>query len=277
MIFGKSYSYVKIIDTDIEFELLYTGIMPSIENNIMVKNESPFTGKRSYLNLWNLVDFKLRVYLFNHDSPTDYYNQISRLRDTQFYFKEHKFESDGVTPAPYIKDEDNNPMEFKCVRFNPYYLNNTNKFDVIDIEIEGTKPGRVEVAFLPTPPPLLHPRPPRLPVFFGGRGYEYLSIKAAFLFDNGLINHIHPVGGTNQHNIIPVMDIIDLPYEDLRECLVRKSGRFTPEITRAPLIIRTGPWRQPLRIGNVKDAGSLVFGVMEGLLKLVGLAEHLLP
>ena len=147
MIFGKGFAYVKIVDTDIEFELFYTGIFPESENNKILSNISPITGERDYVDLWNLVDYKLRVYLFRHDSPTDYYNLISRLRDSKFYLKQHKFESDGVTPSAYIKDNDNELMEFKCVKFTPFYLNNINKFDVVDLEIEGVTPGRVEVAF----------------------------------------------------------------------------------------------------------------------------------
>ncbi len=144
MIFGKGYSVVKATDDSFEFEMLYTGIIPDFIDESIIENESPINGERDYLKLWDHMTFKLRVYLFKHDEPGSLYNQISQIRGKEFYFKPHKFQSDGVALANWLKDEDGNDQVFYCSEFKPYYLENVNHFDIIEITLKSKKPSMIE-------------------------------------------------------------------------------------------------------------------------------------
>ena len=144
MIFGKGNPIIKATDDSFEFEMLYTGIIPTFRDTTILENISPINGEVDHVYLWNHINFDLIVRLFNHDDPTGYYNQLFQIINKEIYLKPHKFRKDGLSPSMWLKDPAGANLVFYCSKFKPYYLDNINKFDIIDINLQALKPAEIE-------------------------------------------------------------------------------------------------------------------------------------
>lgn len=142
MIFGSGNPIILAADNSFNIELKYTGIIPTFRDKTQIENISPINGYRSWIDLWDHVEFKLMVYLFKYSDPSDAFETIQQIEDKDFYFTPHKYDVNGNL-AQYLKDNDGNLLKFHCTKFNPYYLNDYNKFDVIEIEFKSYSPATI--------------------------------------------------------------------------------------------------------------------------------------
>jgi len=171
MIFGRGNPIIKL--SGVEYELFHTGIIPVFKDKHQIENISPINGVRTFIDLWNLAEFKLRMYLWQYDDPGIQYDLIQPMENTEVYFKPHKYQPNGVTLTDFIKDSDGDDLLFHCTQFRPYYLNNINKFDVVEIIIKSTKPAVMEAYDLVFPWTVL---------------FESVDTQLKFYYDGGLVD-----------------------------------------------------------------------------------------
>ena len=144
MIFGKGYPVAEIVSSSTEIIMHYAGLIPKFKDKRKIENESPINGYRTWVDLWNHAEFLVRVYLFNHSDPIGFFNILAQMEDETVYFKPHQYRMNGITNLPYLKDADGENVEFKCTDFNPYYLNDINRFDVLEMTFKSNKPVVME-------------------------------------------------------------------------------------------------------------------------------------
>jgi hypothetical protein len=153
MIFGKGWPVVRIIPTGyevpLEIEIRHAGVLPTFKDKHQLENMSPINGMRTWIDLWDHAEFKVRVYLFEHSKPVRYFNLLASIENKMVWFKPHKYKLDGLTAAPWIKDANFNNVPFKCTEFRPYYLNDFNKFDILEMTFKSSRPVTIAAYDVP--------------------------------------------------------------------------------------------------------------------------------
>lgn len=143
MIFGTGCPVVRLISTDTDIELKFSSIKPQFIDKRILENESPITGKRSWVTLFNHSEFELTVHLHAHENPIRYFNRLLILEDSEVYFKPNKFHIDGY-PMEFIKGTSGELVPFRCTDFEPFYLDNIHHFDCLTLIFKSIIPVAYE-------------------------------------------------------------------------------------------------------------------------------------
>ena len=140
MIFGVGYPVVKIVATSVVYELKYANIEPTFIDKRSIENESPITGERQWIDLFNQAEFEVLVHLHSHLDPKGYFNTLRAVEDALVYFRPHKYITDRSAESDYMKDAYGLLVPFKCSAFEPFYLDNINHFDCLKLTFKSSKP-----------------------------------------------------------------------------------------------------------------------------------------
>ncbi len=146
MIFGYGYPVVKpVSDTEEEFDeiiLKYASIIPDYLTSEYSEKKSELTGERDYIHLNTFTEVEIRVHLFCHENPEEYYFYLKALEFVKVYLRPHRYDRNGNLSTEFIKDDNGNNVEFMVTEFKPNYLNGKNKFDIVDMKLESLSEPR---------------------------------------------------------------------------------------------------------------------------------------
>ena len=142
---GVGQCYVKAYDNSFQFGIPFTAMYPEFNRKTILRNVSPYNGYKTYVTRWNDQSYKLVVKLFDAQNSTAFYAQLQQIELKQVYFKPHKYDSDGVTLADFVKDATGADVLFQCIGFKLLYLNNSALADAVEIILEATKPTSLNV------------------------------------------------------------------------------------------------------------------------------------
>jgi len=117
-----------------------SGVIPDWNNKTILENTSPFNGVRTFIDLWAHMNFELKFNLDFTSDPVGFYNTVKQIDGVEVYFKPHKYTSAAIL-ADYLKDGDGNDLAFYVPIFDPYYLQNINAYDKINVILKSVKPG----------------------------------------------------------------------------------------------------------------------------------------
>ncbi len=122
MIFGSQEP--KFIVGITEIILNHAEMQPDFLKPILLEYASPLDGVRNFIYLGDYAQFRIQVNLFEAIGVT--FSQLKVLEKNLCVFFPHK---DGDA----IKDKFGNNALFLISDVKPFYLNNENKFDMVEI------------------------------------------------------------------------------------------------------------------------------------------------
>ncbi|MEW6039927.1 MAG: hypothetical protein AB1633_00200 [Elusimicrobiota bacterium] len=124
MIWGLEQPQIKNgIDT---ITLDYAELRPDFMMPIILEYRSPFNGEMNFIYLGDYAHFRVQINLFEITNRSGFFNQLKSLEKQIVVFYPHK---DGEA----IKDRFGNDVIFFVSTVKPFYLENENEFDIMEI------------------------------------------------------------------------------------------------------------------------------------------------
>lgn len=124
MIFGLEQPQIKIGEEIIV--LNFSNMQPDFMTPLFFEYVSPFNGDKNFIYLGDYAQFRIQINLFETASHDALFAQLKGLEEQLVIFYPHK---DGAA----IKDKFGNDILFFVNAVTPFYLNNENEFDMIEL------------------------------------------------------------------------------------------------------------------------------------------------
>lgn len=124
MIFGLHQPQIKIGGNTIILD--YADLQPDFMTPLFLEYTSPLNGDKNFIYVGDYAGFRVQINLFETIDAETLMTQLKGLEKQLVVFYPHK---DGSA----IKDRFGNDILFFVNTVKPFYLNNENQFDMIEL------------------------------------------------------------------------------------------------------------------------------------------------
>lgn len=124
MIFGVQQPQIKVGGNTIVLD--YADLQPDFMTPLIVEYVSPLNGDRNFIYVGDHAQFRVQIKLFETSDPDGLLSQLKGLEKQLAVFYPHK-------EAQPIKDKFGNDALFFIGSVKPFYLENENHFDMIEL------------------------------------------------------------------------------------------------------------------------------------------------
>lgn len=128
MILGLQKPQIVVGGSTTEFE--FAEMQPDFLTPLVVEYVSPLNGDRNFIYVGDYARFRIQINLFQFSDPAAKLDQLKALEKQLCVFYPHQ---DGQS----IKDKFGNSALFFISKVNPFYLDNEDDFDMVEMTFDS--------------------------------------------------------------------------------------------------------------------------------------------